>query len=64
MTPATPMGLLLAGVYMGMRTQGEEVVERYYAAFDAHRSDWKGLVTALSERCFRTRASPFVVGPR
>lgn len=28
-----------------MQTQAQDVVERYYAAFDAHHSDWQDLVT-------------------
>jgi ketosteroid isomerase-like protein len=28
-----------------MQTQAQDVVERYYAAFDAHRNDWQDLVT-------------------
>ena len=32
-------------VYMGMHTQAQDVVERYYAAFDAHRHEWQDLVT-------------------
>ena len=28
-----------------MQTPAQEVVERYYAAFDAHRNDWQDLVT-------------------
>ena len=32
-------------VYMGMHTRAREVVERYYAAFDAHRHEWQDLVT-------------------
>jgi ketosteroid isomerase-like protein len=28
-----------------MQTQAQEVVERYYAAFDAHRNDWQDLFT-------------------
>src|SRR2546423_2130542 len=30
---------------MGMHTHAQEVVERYYAAFDAHQHDWQDLVT-------------------
>jgi len=29
---------------MGMHTHAQEVVERYYAAFDAHRHEWQDLV--------------------
>ena len=29
---------------MGMHTQARDVVERYYAAFDAHRNKWQDLV--------------------
>src|SRR6266849_2591149 len=32
-------------VYMGMHTHAQDVVERYYAAFDAHRHEWQDLVT-------------------
>ena len=28
-----------------MQTHAQDVVERYYAAFDAHRNDWQDLVT-------------------
>ena len=28
-----------------MPTHAQDVVERYYAAFDAHRNDWQDLVT-------------------
>ena len=28
-----------------MQTRAQEVLERYYAAFDAHRNDWQDLVT-------------------
>jgi len=28
-----------------MLTHAQDVVERYYAAFDAHRNDWQDLVT-------------------
>jgi ketosteroid isomerase-like protein len=28
-----------------MQTHAQEVVERYYAAFDAHRNEWQDLVT-------------------
>jgi ketosteroid isomerase-like protein len=28
-----------------MQTHAQNVVERYYAAFDAHRNDWQDLVT-------------------
>lgn len=28
-----------------MQTDARDVVERYYAAFDAHRNDWQDLVT-------------------
>jgi len=28
-----------------MQTHAQQVVERYYAAFDAHRNDWQDLVT-------------------
>ena len=31
-------------VYMDMDTNARDVVERYYAAFDAHRDDWQDLV--------------------
>src|SRR5207302_10229033 len=31
-------------LYMGMHTRAQEVVERYYAAFDAHRHEWQDLV--------------------
>jgi ketosteroid isomerase-like protein len=30
---------------MSMHTDAQEVVERYYAAFDAHRNGWQDLVT-------------------
>ena len=30
---------------MGMHTHAQDVVERYYAAFDAHRHEWQDLVT-------------------
>jgi ketosteroid isomerase-like protein len=32
-------------VYMGMHTHAQDVIERYYAAFDAHQPDWQDLVT-------------------
>lgn len=32
-------------VYTAMHTDARDVVERYYAAFDAHRNDWQDLVT-------------------
>ena len=32
-------------VYTGMDTTARDVVERYYAAFDAHRNEWQDLVT-------------------
>jgi hypothetical protein len=32
-------------VYMRMHTHAQDVVERYYAAFDAHRNEWQDLVT-------------------
>jgi Nuclear transport factor 2 (NTF2) domain len=28
-----------------MQTHAQDVVERYYAAFDAHRNDWQDLVS-------------------
>ena len=31
-------------VYMGMHTDARDVVERYYAAFNAHRNEWQDLV--------------------
>jgi ketosteroid isomerase-like protein len=37
--------LLHALVYTGMHTDARDVVERYYAAFDAHQSEWQDLVT-------------------
>ena len=30
---------------MGMNTQAQHVVEQYYQAYDAHRDDWRDLVT-------------------
>ena len=32
-------------VYMVMDTHAQDVVEQYYAAFDAYRNDWQDLVT-------------------
>jgi ketosteroid isomerase-like protein len=32
-------------VYTGMHTDARDVVERYYAAFDAHQNAWQDLVT-------------------
>ncbi len=32
-------------VYTDMDTHARDVVERYYAAFDAHRNEWQDLVT-------------------
>jgi ketosteroid isomerase-like protein len=32
-------------VYTGMHTHARDVVERYYAAFDAHQNTWQDLVT-------------------
>ena len=32
-------------VYTGMDTHARDVVDRYYAAFDAHRNEWQDLVT-------------------
>ena len=32
-------------VCTGMHTNARDVVERYYAAFDAHRNEWQDLVT-------------------
>jgi hypothetical protein len=37
--------LLHTLVYMGVHTHAQDVVERYYAAFDAHRHEWQDLVT-------------------
>ena len=34
-----------AVVYTGMHTDARDVVERYYAAFDAHQNEWQDLVT-------------------
>ena len=34
-----------AVVYTGMHTDARDVVERYYAAFDAHWNEWQDLVT-------------------
>ena len=35
---------LHALVYTGMHTLARDVIDRYYAAFDAHRNEWQDLV--------------------
>jgi len=45
MTPGDRWRVPHVLVYTDLDTHARDVVERYYAAFDAHRDEWQDLVT-------------------